>query len=85
MSRAVPGDDLLEVCYQMAERIAAFSRPGIELTKRTLWTGLDAASLEGHMQAEGLGQLFVRLLTANFEEAVAARAEKRSPVFTDDK
>ena len=69
----------------MAERIASFSRPGIELTKRTLWTGLDAASLEGHMQAEGLGQLFVRLLTANFEEAVAARAEKRPAVFTDDK
>jgi enoyl-CoA hydratase len=85
VSRAVPGEDLLEVCYQMAEGIAAFSRPGIELTKRTLWTGMDAASLEGHMQAEGLGQLFVRLLTANFEEAVAARAEKRAPVFTDDK
>jgi enoyl-CoA hydratase len=85
VSRTVPDDDLLEACYQMAEGIAAFSRPGIELTKRTLWSGLDAASLEGHMQAEGLGQLFVRLLTANFEEAVAARAEKRSPVFTDDK
>jgi enoyl-CoA hydratase len=25
------------------------------------------------------------LLTGNFEEAVAARAEKRAPVFTDDK
>jgi enoyl-CoA hydratase len=37
------------------------------------------------MQAEGLGQLFVRLLTANFEEAVAARAEKRDPVFTDER
>jgi enoyl-CoA hydratase len=37
------------------------------------------------MQAEGLGQLFVRLLTSNFEEAVAARGEKRPPVFTDDK
>jgi enoyl-CoA hydratase len=85
VSRAVPEEDLLEVCYQMAEGIAAFSRPGTELTKRTLWTGMDAASLEGHMQAEGLGQLFVRLLTANFEEAVAARAEKRDPVFTDDK
>ncbi len=72
-------------CYEMAERIASFSRPGIELTKRTLWSGLDAGSLEAHMQAEGLGQLFVRLLTANFEEAVAARAEKRAPVFTDDK
>jgi enoyl-CoA hydratase len=83
--RQVPDDQLLETCYDMAERIAAFSRPGVELTKRTLWSGLDAASLEGHMQAEGLGQLFVRLLTGNFEEAVAARAEKRPPVFTDDK
>ena len=85
VSRQVPDDQLLETCYDIAERIAAFSRPGVELTKRTLWSGLDAASLEGHMQAEGLGQLFVRLLTGNFEEAVAARAEKRPPVFTDDK
>ena len=45
----------------------------------------DAGSLEGHMQAEGLGQLYVRLLTANFEEAVAARKDKRSPVFTDER
>ncbi len=85
VSRQVPDDQLLDTCYAMAEQMAAFSRPGIELTKRTLWSGLDAASLEGHMQAEGLGQLFVRLLTTNFEEAVAARAEKRPPVFTDDK
>lgn len=85
VSRTVPEQDLLDVCCEMAERIAAFSRPGVELTKRTLWSGLDASSLEGHMQAEGLGQLYVRLLTANFEEAVAARAEKRPAVFTDDK
>uniref|UniRef100_A0A5Q5CGF6 Enoyl-CoA hydratase n=1 Tax=Mycobacterium sp. (strain JLS) TaxID=164757 RepID=A0A5Q5CGF6_MYCSJ len=85
VSRTVPEQDLLDVCCEMAERIAAFSRPGVELTKRTLWSGLDAASLEAHMQAEGLGQLYVRLLTANFEEAVAARKEKRPPVFTDDK
>jgi enoyl-CoA hydratase len=85
VSRQVAPDDLLDQCYQLAERIAAFSRPGVELTKRTLWSGLDAATLEGHMQAEGLGQLYVRLLTENFEEAVAARAEKRAPAFTDDR
>jgi enoyl-CoA hydratase len=85
VSRRVADDQLLDTCYTMAERIAAFSRPGVELTKRTLWSGLDAASLEGHMQAEGLGQLFVRLLTTNFEEAVAARAEHRPAAFTDDK
>lgn len=85
VSRVVADDELLEACYGTAERIAAFSRPGTELTKRTLWSGLDAGSLEGHMQTEGLGQLYVRLLTGNFEEAVAARAEKRPPSFTDDK
>jgi enoyl-CoA hydratase len=85
VSRAVAPDELLQTCYEIAARIVGFSRPGIELTKRTLWSGLDAASLEGHMQAEGLGQLYVRLLTENFEEAVAARAEKRPPVFTDDR
>ena len=85
VSRTVPPVDLLDSCLEMAERIASFSRPGIELTKRTLWSGLDATSLEGHMQAEGLGQLYLRLLTGNFEEAVAARAQGRAPVFTDDK
>ena len=85
VSRTVPDGELLDTCYEMADRIAGFSRPGIELTKRTLWSGLDAGSLEGHMQAEGLGQLYVRLLTANFEEAVAARAEKRPAVFTDER
>jgi len=84
VSRTVPEDDLLETCFAMGERIASFSRPGIELTKRTLWSGLEAGSLEGHMQAEGLGQLYVRLLTANFEEAVAARAQKRPATFSDD-
>ncbi|MUL84525.1 MULTISPECIES: enoyl-CoA hydratase [unclassified Mycolicibacterium] len=85
VSSVVAEEALLDTCYTMADRMAVFSRPGIELTKRTLWSGLDAASLEGHMQAEGLGQLFVRLLTANFEEAVAARGEKRDPAFTDEK
>jgi enoyl-CoA hydratase len=85
VSRRVADEDLLNTCYEMAERIVGFSRPGIELTKRTLWSGLDAGSLEGHMQAEGLGQLYVRLLTSNFEEAVQARAQGRPPVFTDEK
>lgn len=85
VSRAVPPAELLDCCVEMAERIASFSKPGVELTKRTLWSGLDASSLEGHMQAEGLGQLYLRLLTGNFEEAVAARAQGRAPVFTDDK
>jgi enoyl-CoA hydratase len=35
------------------------------------------------MDHEGLGQLYVRLTTRNFEEAVAARKDKRPPEFKD--
>ncbi|MFW0785212.1 enoyl-CoA hydratase [Gordonia sp. CPCC 206044] len=85
VSRCVADSELLDHCYAIGRRIAEFSRPGIELTKRTLWSGLDASSLEGHMQAEGLGQLLIRMMTGNFEEAVTARKEGRAPAFTDRK
>jgi enoyl-CoA hydratase len=85
VSAVVPPSDLLEHCVSLGSRIAAFSRPGVELTKRTLWSSLDASSLTSHMQQEGLGQLYVRLLTSNFEEAVEARKEHRPPVFRDSR
>jgi enoyl-CoA hydratase len=40
-------------------------------------------SLTSHMDHEGLSQLFVRLTTKNFEEAVRARKENRPPEFRD--
>jgi enoyl-CoA hydratase len=83
VSSVVPVDELLDACYSVAERIIAWSRPGIELTKRSLWASLDAASLSQHMNQEGVQQLFVRMLTDNFEEATRARREKRAPVFRD--
>jgi enoyl-CoA hydratase len=83
VSQTVPIGELLERCYAVAEQIAAFSRPGVELTKRMLTSSLDASSLAAHMDHEGLAQLFVRLTTRNFEEAVSARRDKRSPEFKD--
>lgn len=83
VSSVVGPDVLLERALETGRRIRAWSRPGVELTKRSLWASLDAASLEQHMNAEGLGQLYVRLMTQNFEEAVAARHEGRPPVFED--
>ena len=85
VSTIVPSESLLEHCVALGSQIAAFSRPGVELTKKTLWSSLDASSLTSHMQQEGLGQLYVRLLTANFEEAVSARKEGRDPVFRDQR
>jgi enoyl-CoA hydratase len=67
----------------MADCILGWSRAGIELTKRQLWNSQDASSLQTHMDAEGMAQLFVRITTKNFEESVRARREQRPPVFLD--
>jgi enoyl-CoA hydratase len=83
VSQVVPDADLLDACYSTAERIIGFSRVGTEVTKKMLWSSLDASSLSAHMDHEGIAQLYVRLTTKNFEEAVRARKEKRAPVYED--
>ena len=83
VSRAVPGPEMLDACYELAERMIGFSRVGVEGTKRLLSASLDASSLHAHMDHEGHAQLYVRLTTQNFEEAVRARKERRAPVYRD--
>lgn len=83
VSYRVSDDRLLDTCYSIAARMATFSRSGTELTKRALWGGLDAASLDKHMQSESLAQLFIALHTSNFEEAAAPCTEKRPTVLVD--
>ena len=83
LSRVVSQERLLDECYAIAERIIGFSRVGVEVTKRMLWSSLDAASMHAHMDHEGIAQLYVRLTTQNFEEAIRARKQHRPPDFKD--
>ena len=84
VSRVVPPEALLDSCYETAERIIGWSRVGVEMAKRVLWSGLDSSSLEAHIRHEGISQLYVRNLTGNFEEMIRARREGRAPVYLDD-
>ena len=84
VSQVVPDEKLLEACYDVAERIIGWSRVGVEMAKRVLWSSLDASSLESHMRHEGVAQLYVRNLTGNFEEMIRARKDGRTPVYLDD-
>jgi enoyl-CoA hydratase len=83
VSTVVPREDLLEECYKIAARISGFSQLGVELSKQMLWAGVDAGSLHTHMNHEGHAQLFMRMTTKNFEEAIKARKEGRAPDFKD--
>lgn len=83
VSRTVHPEHLLDECYDIAERIGAHSQLGVEMSKQMLWTGVDAGSLHSHMNHEGHAQLFVRMTTKNFEEAIVARKQGRKPEFKD--
>jgi enoyl-CoA hydratase len=83
VSHTLAGDHLLDACYDVADRIIGFSRVGVELTKRMIWSSLDAASMHAHMDHEGVAQLYVRMTTENFEEAVRARKDGRAPIYRD--
>src|ERR1700710_601732 len=62
VSQVLPREDLVAHAVEIGTRIAGWSRPGVELTKRTLWSSLDVSSLQAHMPAEGLGPPYGPLL-----------------------
>jgi enoyl-CoA hydratase len=83
VSRVVPDQDLLTEALDLADRINGWSTQGTALTKRTMWAGLEMGSLRAAIEMETHTQLFIRLTTKNFEEAVRARKEGRPPEFED--
>lgn len=83
VSRTVPDDQLLTEALDLADQINGWSTQGTALTKRAMWAGLEMGSLRAAIEMETHAQLFVRLTTKNFEEAVRARKENRPPAFED--
>ena len=79
VSRVVPDDDLLSVALDLADQINGWSTQGVALTKRAMWAGLEMGSLRAAIEMETHTQLFVRLTTNNFEEAVRARSRGAAP------
>ncbi len=83
ISRAVPDDQLMDEAIAMAHQIMGWSTNGVVHTKRLLWAGLESGSLENAFELESTAQLFMRMTTQNFEEAMRARKEGRAPSFDD--
>ncbi|CAA0091860.1 putative enoyl-CoA hydratase echA12 [BD1-7 clade bacterium] len=84
VSNVVADESLMDECLLIAKRITGFSQVGVELTKQMIWSGLESNSKHSHMNHEGQAQLFVRMTTSNFEEAIRARKQKRAPEFKDE-
>ncbi len=83
VSCVVPDEALLDTAFTMAARMCSYSPHGISMTKRVLWSSLEAGSLTNAIDLENRNQLLVRMTTQNFEEAVRARRERRKPTYLD--
>jgi enoyl-CoA hydratase len=83
VSKVVPDTELMTEAIALAKRINGWSSQGVALTKRMMWAGLETSSLRAAIELESHTQLFVRMTTKNFEEAVLARREDRPPRFQD--
>ncbi len=83
VSRVVPDGELLDAALDLAERICGYSAHGVSMTKAVLWDGLESSSFAASIDLENRNQLLVRIMTKNLEEAIAARREKRKPVYED--
>jgi len=83
VSRVVPDGELLDAALDLADQINGWSAQGVALTKRMMWAGLETSSLRAAIEMESHTQLFVRMTTQNFEEAVRARRDGRPPEFRD--
>ena len=78
LHRVVPEAELLDAALATAREIAANSEYGVWMTKRGLWTNLDAPSLRHAIELENRQQV-LGTFTGNMIEAMHAFQEKRPP------
>jgi 2-(1,2-epoxy-1,2-dihydrophenyl)acetyl-CoA isomerase len=80
VSRVVPHDELMNVTWELAERIASGPPITIQLSKMALHRGSIATSLEDQVDHENYVQQMC-FATEDFIEGVKAFIEKREPIF----
>jgi len=82
VSRVVPEGKSLEAAIEMAEQMCELSPMGMSMTKKVCWSNLENTSLTAAIDLEDRNQLLLGA-TSNLQECIAARKEKRKPVYTD--
>ena len=79
--RIVESEQLLGAAVDYARAVLANSPHSVRETKRLVWQNLDAASYETALALENRAQILATM-TEDYQEAVAAFAEKRPPAFS---
>jgi enoyl-CoA hydratase len=78
LNRLVPEGTHLEVAKEFAAQIAKNNEYGVWLTKRGLWSNIDAPSIRHAVELENRQQV-LGIFTGNMKEATVAFGERREP------
>jgi enoyl-CoA hydratase len=82
VSKVLPDERLLDHALDTASEMCALSPFGVMMTKQTMWSNLEVASLHAAIELEDRNQLLAGY-TGNLDEAIAAFREKRKPVYRE--
>jgi len=82
VSKVVPDGQGMIAALEIARRMCQFSSYGLMMTKQTLWANLEVPNLQAAIDLENRNQLLLGF-TNNLPECIAARKEKRQPVYED--
>jgi enoyl-CoA hydratase len=82
VSKVVPDGQVLDYALATAVEMTELSPFGVMMTKRSVWSSLDTASLYAAIEMENRNQLLAGY-TGNLDEAIAAFREKRKPTYKE--
>ena len=82
VSRVLPDGKVVEHAIEVGEQMCELSPFGLSMTKRVCWANLETSSLNAAIDLEDRNQLLLGN-TENLLEFIAARKQKRKPVYTD--
>ena len=83
VSRVVPDGHVVDEALVVAQRLAAYSAYGLEMTKDVLWANLEVSSLQAAIDLEDRNQLLLGF-TDNLPEAMRAFDAGREPEYRDE-
>ncbi len=81
VSRVVPDGTVVDAALAVSDEILRHAPFGVVMTKEVMWANLAAPSLEAAIHLENRTQILASY-SGDFEEALAAFAEKRPPDFS---
>jgi enoyl-CoA hydratase len=83
VARVVPDEMLIDTALEIAAAIVANSPLAMWLTKKVVWSNLDASSFESAIELENRTQVLASM-SGDSAEAMRAFVEKRPPVFSQE-